>query len=181
MTWTDARTKLLTRLWAEGVSASGIAKALGDVSRSAVLGKLHRLDLLGSRLPAAPPRRFDGPTRAWASAPTAAAPLFRPAAAPAQAAASPPTPPTPPRSPWREAVFAPLAATAPRPWLTRDFGECAFPVGGDGAALLSCCARVRPRSAYCAAHHAIVFRTPAWPATAAGARRGEDAAERWAA
>src|ERR1700740_1580912 len=61
MTWTDARIAQLTRLWTEGVSAAGIAESLGAVSRSALLGKLYRLQLLGSRKPASAPRRYDGP------------------------------------------------------------------------------------------------------------------------
>jgi len=43
--WTDDRVAELTRLAAEGHSASQIAKALGQVSRSGVIGKLHRLGL----------------------------------------------------------------------------------------------------------------------------------------
>ncbi len=44
--WTDARIAVITRRWAEGASAGTIAKELGrGVSRSAVLGKIHRLDL----------------------------------------------------------------------------------------------------------------------------------------
>ena len=46
--WNDERTALLTKLWAEGASASVIASRLGDdVSRNAVIGKVHRLGLPG--------------------------------------------------------------------------------------------------------------------------------------
>lgn len=171
MTWTDARIAQLTRLWAEGISASGIAAALGDVSRSAVLGKLHRLRLSGTREAPAAPRRYESP------GPAVASPL-RAAPSPAALAASPPEPP---QSPWKEAAFAPLPGTMARPWLSREAGECAFPVGGDGDALLSCCAVVQPRSAYCPAHHAIAFRPQTPAARAAEQRRLEDAADRWAA
>lgn len=47
MNWTDERTKLLRKLWAEGLSCSQIANQLGDVSRNAVIGKIHRLKLPG--------------------------------------------------------------------------------------------------------------------------------------
>lgn len=47
MSWTDERIELLTKLWAEGKSASDIAKELGDVTRNAVIGKVHRLGLKG--------------------------------------------------------------------------------------------------------------------------------------
>lgn len=45
MTWTDDRIEKLKELWAKGVSASGIAKELGGLSRNAVIGKAYRLDL----------------------------------------------------------------------------------------------------------------------------------------
>lgn len=45
MNWTDERVEKLKRLWAEGLSASQIATQLGGVSRNAVIGKAHRLNL----------------------------------------------------------------------------------------------------------------------------------------
>lgn len=45
MSWTDERVKLLKRLWGEGKTAAEIAKALGNVTRNAVIGKAHRLRL----------------------------------------------------------------------------------------------------------------------------------------
>ena len=45
MSWTDERVELLKKLWAEGQSASQIAKELGGVTRNAVIGKVHRLGL----------------------------------------------------------------------------------------------------------------------------------------
>ncbi len=47
MNWTDERVERLKRLWAEGLSASQIAAQLGGVSRNAVIGKVHRLNLPG--------------------------------------------------------------------------------------------------------------------------------------
>ena len=43
MSWTDERVEILTKMWAEGNSASQIAKELGGVTRNAVIGKVHRL------------------------------------------------------------------------------------------------------------------------------------------
>jgi GcrA cell cycle regulator len=182
MTWTDARIAQLMRLWTEGVSASGIAEALGDVSRSAVLGKLHRLRLLRSRKPASTPRRYDGP--ALVAVPLSSA---MPACLVSACAGSPAgrpipaTAPEPPRSPWREAAFKPLPGTTPRPWLSRTFGECAFPVGEDADGPVSCCAKVKPRGGYCPAHHAIAFKSQTPTALAAEQRRWAEAANRWAA
>ena len=46
-TWTDDRVATLTKLWADGLSASQIANELGEVTRNAVIGKVHRLGLSG--------------------------------------------------------------------------------------------------------------------------------------
>lgn len=45
MSWTDERVETLKKMWAEGQSASQIAKTLGGVTRNAVIGKVHRLGL----------------------------------------------------------------------------------------------------------------------------------------
>ena len=48
MSWTDERVELLKKLWTEGLSASQIAGRLGaGVTRNAVIGKVHRLNLSG--------------------------------------------------------------------------------------------------------------------------------------
>lgn len=47
MSWTDQRIETLTKMWTEGKSASDIAKELGEVTRNAVIGKVHRLGLKG--------------------------------------------------------------------------------------------------------------------------------------
>lgn len=43
--WTAERIEILKKMWAEGCSASEIARELGGVSRNAVIGKAHRLGL----------------------------------------------------------------------------------------------------------------------------------------
>lgn len=44
--WTEDQIQMLRKLWEEGLSASQIAKALGrGFTRSAILGKVHRLKL----------------------------------------------------------------------------------------------------------------------------------------
>ena len=48
MSWTQDKTDKLKKLWAEGHTASQIARMLGDdISRNAVIGKAHRLNLAG--------------------------------------------------------------------------------------------------------------------------------------
>ena len=50
LSWTDERVELLKKLWTEGLSASQIASRLGSgVTRNAVIGKVHRLNLSGRR------------------------------------------------------------------------------------------------------------------------------------
>ena len=56
MQWTPERVEVLTRLWAEGLSARQIAAKLGGVTRNAVIGKAHRLNLQrGAPVPQPPP------------------------------------------------------------------------------------------------------------------------------
>lgn len=52
MSWTEDRVARLTKLWADGLSASQIAAILGGVTRNAVIGKVHRLGLSGRAKPA---------------------------------------------------------------------------------------------------------------------------------
>ena len=52
MSWTDERVATLSKLWADGLSASQIAAELGGVTRNAVIGKVHRLGLSGRAKPA---------------------------------------------------------------------------------------------------------------------------------
>jgi GcrA cell cycle regulator len=52
MSWTDERVELLKKLWEEGHSATQIAIRLGQgVTRNAVIGKVHRLNLSGRAQP----------------------------------------------------------------------------------------------------------------------------------
>lgn len=51
MGWTEERVEQLKSLWTEGLSASQIARALGGVTRNAVIGKVHRLGLAGRATP----------------------------------------------------------------------------------------------------------------------------------
>lgn len=100
MSWTDERVETLKRMWAEGQSASQIAKELGGVTRNAVIGKVHRLGLSN--------RAGEGASTAdEAVEPVVAAPA-RPEAPPAAAK------PVEPAAPVRPAV-TPAAAPKPAP------------------------------------------------------------------
>lgn len=102
MSWTDERVETLKRMWAEGQSASQIAKELGGVTRNAVIGKVHRLGLsnrVGGKddeevaPPAAPP----------------AAPRVEPSAAVRAEPAAPKAEPAPRPAAERPAAAAPAA------------------------------------------------------------------------
>jgi GcrA cell cycle regulator len=46
MTWTEERSDLAAKLWADGLSASQIAARIGGgVSRNAVIGRMHRMKM----------------------------------------------------------------------------------------------------------------------------------------
>ncbi|WJS84550.1 GcrA family cell cycle regulator [Paracoccus sp. TOH] len=112
MSWTDERVETLKRMWAEGQSASQIAKELGGVTRNAVIGKVHRLGLSN---------RSEEGEAAPAAAPVAEARPAAPAAAPPPepkpaAAAAPAPQPKPAAAP--EPAPEPAAA-APQPSFNR--------------------------------------------------------------
>ncbi len=85
MSWTDERIETLKTMWEAGQTASQIAEALGGVSRNAVIGKAHRLDLQSRPSPVKPNEP---------AAPVAVAAEPEPAVA-----APPPPPPAPPGAP----------------------------------------------------------------------------------
>jgi len=45
MSWTEEKVAKLKELWGKGNTASQIAEIIGEVSRNAVIGKAHRLNL----------------------------------------------------------------------------------------------------------------------------------------
>ncbi len=45
MSWNDEKVAKLKELWGKGNTASQIAEIIGGISRNAVIGKAHRLNL----------------------------------------------------------------------------------------------------------------------------------------
>ena len=89
LSWTDERVELLKKLWTEGLSASQIAGRLGSgVTRNAVIGKVHRLNLSGrapqprTSQPRAPRKQREpslaGRANGMPSMPTAGATALKP-------------------------------------------------------------------------------------------------------
>jgi GcrA cell cycle regulator len=93
MSWTDERVETLKKMWAEGQSASQIAKELGGVTRNAVIGKVHRLGL-SNRVGG----KEEGEAEAPAPAPAAPAATAAPRPEPAAPEAAPPRPADPVRA-----------------------------------------------------------------------------------
>ena len=104
MSWTDERVETLKKMWAEGQSASQIAKELGGVTRNAVIGKVHRLGLSNRVGPGAAAE--DEVEVAPVVVPT-------PAPAPAKPATAPPRATAPVAAPEAPVAAAPAPQPAP--------------------------------------------------------------------
>lgn len=130
MSWTDERVETLKRMWAEGQSASQIAKELGGVTRNAVIGKVHRLGLsnragegasMADEAEAAPaaakPEQAAKPVEPATPkpAPKPAAERPAPAAAPAAPAAAPAAPSNVTPLPIRKAIIPAGQPLPPQP------------------------------------------------------------------
>lgn len=132
--WTPDTLRVARRLYLdEGLSASESAKRLGT-TRSALIAKAHRMGWAAERDPALATANMVRGGRVLSSA-------LRPGLPPR---APPPRPGTLP------------TACRPKPWLERRAGECAFPVAGDGEAVISCCAPSEG-STYCPAHRSAMY------------------------
>ncbi len=145
MAWTEERVETLKKLWADGLSASQIAKQLGGVTRNAVIGKVHRLGLSGRAAPSRPAAAAAPASRVHASA--AAEPA--PAPAPAQTAPAP--------------VDAKRMANGEYATvLTLREGMCKWPIGDPSDAEFRFCGRAtRPGGAYCEAHAQMAYQPQA--------------------
>ena len=165
MAWTDDRVATLTKLWADGLSASQIAKQLGGVTRNAVIGKVHRLGLSGRAKPSSPARKA-------AAAKTAAAKAKKPAAR--KSTASKPKPKTvrSPSAPRTPSVLArvptpPAPPLEAKPMSNGEFATimtitdhmCKWPIGDPGADNFRFCGRkTDPEEPYCLAHSRVAYQ-----------------------
>ena len=143
--WTYERVKTLKKLWADGVSASLIARKIGEVSRNAVVGKVHRLGLVKrltrDRIPNPPTKRV----RAGKSAVP-----FLP-----RSAFVKPVQPKPRAEP------IPIDAQPPlmKPMEALQAGDCRFPIGDPQQEGFGFCGHPKsPHSPYCASHKARCTR-----------------------
>jgi GcrA cell cycle regulator len=107
MSWTDERIETLKTMWEAGQTASQIAEALGGVSRNAVIGKAHRLELQARPSPVKP-NDPEAKAAAAAEAASVAASAPEPVAAPEPVEVEAPKP-----APIAEPVVAAAKPAAP--------------------------------------------------------------------
>lgn len=145
MAWTDERVEMLKKLWAEGHSASQIAKKIGGVTRNAVIGKVHRLGLSGRATPSRP-----------ASRPTRTPKPRTPAPAKAKAPQAPRKAPEPiVKAPDPERLPNGEFATV----LTLKDSMCKWPLGDPASGDFRFCGhRTKAGDAYCEAHAQIAYQ-----------------------
>lgn len=136
--WTEERVTALRQLWLDGHSASQCAARLGEVTRNAVIGKVHRLGLPGRRTTRSatgkPPRRC------------------RP-----RITVRFPRPPSPPRTPLAPArrLAARTDETEPLMLLFAALQphQCRWPIGDPRLPGFAFCGRAA-RGSYCEGHSA---------------------------
>jgi GcrA cell cycle regulator len=152
--WTEDRVSRLRRLWRDGWTAARIAAEFGpSISRSAVLGKVHRLGLSADR-----PRRSGRRQEMGCPAAEAAPAARRPGETLSDGSGS------------SKLRSRPEAGLSPRPPQTADLpsgglglldlrrGQCRWPYGPDRG-VTTFCGRPVSRGAYCRGHAGVGYST----------------------
>lgn len=144
MGWTEERVTLLRKLWAEGLSASQIAKQLTGVTRNAVIGKVHRLGLAGRATPSRPAKRPVRQARPRVMSPSA--PRLRTATSSLPAVVIP--------------HLEPLRGEDGRAATVLTISEqvCKFPIGDPNDADFAFCGRGAAGGPYCADHARLAYQ-----------------------
>jgi GcrA cell cycle regulator len=169
MEWPDETIIRLRELWSEGHSTAEIGRRLG-VSKNAVVGKAHRLDLPARPSPirregdrpqhrSGPPRHFSGPTLPplTSTAIAIGGVAGNTVLAPAHTAA--PLPPRPPVAAIQRPVQLPPRVVLPPP--PRPYGRvitCCWPIGEPGTRSFRFCdAESVPGKPYCDQHAQLAY------------------------
>ena len=153
MSWTEERVEVLKKLWAEGHSASQIAKQLGGVTRNAVIGKVHRLGLSGRATPSRPVKRPPRLARPK--------PRLRQDGVPATAPAVQTDESRLRRTEHQSLVSlqpAPMADGAAATILTLRDSMCKWPIGDPADPKFAFCGRKSDCGPYCAEHAKVAFQ-----------------------
>lgn len=144
--WTNLRVELLKKLWADGLSCSQIATKIGEVTRNAVIGKVHRLGLAGRATTSRKPTRITRPRS-----------IIRTFSATVYAR---------PIGPYKPAqILIPVLEPAPEGAITlANINEltdtmCHWPIGDPQDQRFHYCARRKSRDAsFCEHHMAIAYQ-----------------------
>ena len=149
MAWTEDRVEILTKLWAEGLSASQIALKLGGVTRNAVIGKVHRLGLSGRAKPSNPAKKK---ARAKTTARKRQTRLPSAPRAPRPAVRPRPAPPPIEALPMADGRFATI--------LTITEHMCKWPIGDPSTSEFRFCGRKTEDKdePYCLAHSSVAYQ-----------------------
>lgn len=156
MEWTAKSIDLLRGLWAEGHSTAEIGRRMG-VTKNAIVGKAHRLDLPArpspirkqevNGVPVAPrrkPSRDEAPASAERSPP-----MTRETVSPQPAVAKAPAAP---------ANGAPAAGAQVRYFPRASLRSCCWPIGEPGQREFRfCSAEATPGKPYCPDHVAVAY------------------------
>ena len=154
--WTDVNIAKLRKLWDEDLSTAEIGRCL-NVSKNAVVGKAHRLDLSTRKSPIKPdPHRHDcrpSPSRSPRLRTILPTLTIRQRALPAPATIAEPA------SPASTALTAAatLGATPDQQPL-RDARQCCWPIGDPGTSNFRFCdVPFLPGKPYCEAHARLAY------------------------
>ena len=153
--WTDKNVELLRKLWAEGKSSSQIAKAIGgNMTRNAVIGKVHRLGLSGRAKPSRPAAiRTTKPSAPRTRTAARAASPSTPSVPARVARAAPSKPPTPP------VEAKPLPSGEYATIMTIRDHMCKWPIGDPATDdFWFCGLGVQSGKPYCEAHVGVAFQ-----------------------
>jgi GcrA cell cycle regulator len=137
--WSDALVARLSELWLSGTTSGEIGRRMG-ISRSSVMGKLRRLDLLCRDRPGMPAVRRPARLLLKSSEQVSKRTNKRPLPPPVPIPVAPP-PPLPPIGSFD--------------LLELRHGHCRWPSDGDGPRWTFCGAPQAFDSSYCSEHHAM--------------------------
>lgn len=148
MAWTEDRVEVLTKLWAEGLSASQIATKLGGVTRNAVIGKVHRLGLSGRAKPSRPAVKRTAKPAKVRTKTTVTARSLKPIT---PTVIAPPAPPPVEAKPLPNGEYATI--------LTIRDHMCKWPIGDPTENDFRFCGRkIKPSEPYCEAHCSVAYQ-----------------------
>lgn len=156
MEWTAKSIDLLRALWAEGHSTAEIGRRMG-VTKNAIVGKAHRLDLPARPSPIRKMEASGAPSSAHRRKPAAvrdAAPAIA-----AVAVRAVPQAPQPQPAPRLAAAPAQVASAQVSHFPRASLRSCCWPIGEPGQREFRFCGcEAAPGKPYCAEHAAIAYQ-----------------------